>query len=70
MQHWQEEFRKKCITAQQAAGMIKDNDRIMTGNRDCRAILCELVKRYPNHAQLNQTKLNPNPTTSTTCPQS
>ena len=45
MQHWQEEFRKKCITAQQAAGMIKDNDRIMTGNRDCRAILRELVKR-------------------------
>ena len=49
MQHWQEEFRKKCITAQQAAGMIKDNDRIMTGNRDCRAILCELVKRQDLH---------------------
>lgn len=29
--------------------MIKDNDRIMTGNRDCRAILCELVKRQDLH---------------------
>lgn len=42
---WQEEFKKKCITAQQAADMIKSGDRIMTGNRDCRAVLRKLVER-------------------------
>lgn len=45
MAHWKEDFLRKLITAQQAADMIQSGDRIMTGNRDCRAILRKLVKR-------------------------
>ena len=42
---WMEEFRKKSITAQQAANLIKSGDRIMTGNRDCRAVLRRVAAR-------------------------
>lgn len=42
---WQEEYQKKQITARQAAGMIHSGDRIMTGNRECRAVLREIVAR-------------------------
>ena len=42
---WKEEFEKKSITAQQAAGLIKSGDRIMTGNRDCRAVLRRVAAR-------------------------
>ena len=42
---WKEEFEKKSITAQQAADLIKSGDRIMTGNRDCRAVLRRMAAR-------------------------
>ncbi len=45
MSLWQEEFQKKSVTAGQAAGMIQSGDRIMTGNRDCRAVLRKVVDR-------------------------
>lgn len=45
MSRWQEEFQEKLVTAQQAADMIKSGDRIMTGNRDCRAVLRKVVER-------------------------
>ena len=42
---WQEEFQRKTVTAQQAAQLIHSGDRIMTGNRECRAILHKLLER-------------------------
>lgn len=42
---WKEEYKKKTITAQEAADMIKSGDRIMTGNRDCRAVLRKVIAR-------------------------
>lgn len=46
---WENLFEEKQITAKQAAYMIKDGDRIMTGNRDCRAILKEIILRPDIH---------------------
>lgn len=45
MLRWQEEYRNKTITALQAANMIKNGDRIMTGNRDARAVLNRIMDR-------------------------
>lgn len=45
MSLWKEEYQEKQITAHQAASMIHSGDRIMTGNRDCRAILREIIAR-------------------------
>lgn len=45
MSSWQEEVQHKQITARQAAALIHSGDRIMTGNRDCRAVLREIVAR-------------------------
>lgn len=45
MSIWKEMFEQKLITAQQAADKIKNGDRIMTGNRDCRAVLHKLLAR-------------------------
>lgn len=45
MSRWMTEFEQKLITAQQAADLIKSGDRIMTGNRDCRAVLRKLIER-------------------------
>lgn len=42
---WQDEFKQKSITAQEAANLIKSGNHIMTGNRDCRAILRKLAER-------------------------
>ncbi|MCB6607920.1 acetyl-CoA hydrolase/transferase C-terminal domain-containing protein [[Clostridium] symbiosum] len=42
---WQDLYKEKTITAQQAADMIKNGDRIMTGNRDCRAVLRKVMER-------------------------
>lgn len=42
---WQEIYRQKTVTAQQAANMIHDGDRIMTGARDCRAVFDRLMER-------------------------
>lgn len=42
---WQEEYERKTVTAKQAAEMIQNGDRIMTGNRDCRALLREVIAR-------------------------
>ena len=49
MSTWQEEFQRKTVTAQQAAQLIHSGDRIMTGNRDCRAILKKLTERTDLH---------------------
>ena len=45
MTRWQKLYEEKTITAGQAADMIKSGDRIMTGNRDCRAVLRKLMER-------------------------
>ena len=45
MDLWKEEWNRKSMTAQQAAELIKNGDRIMTGNRDCRAVLRKLASR-------------------------
>lgn len=42
---WQDEFKQKSITAQEAANLIKSGNHIMTGNCDCRAILRKLAER-------------------------
>ena len=45
MDLWKEDWKRKSKTAQQAAELIKSGDRIMTGNRDCRAVLRKLAAR-------------------------
>lgn len=42
---WQEEYKRKIVSLDQAATLIKNGDRIMTGNRECRGILRKLSKR-------------------------
>lgn len=42
---WEQEYRKKQISAEKAAQMIRSGDRIMTGNRDARGVLRCLAKR-------------------------
>lgn len=42
---WQKEYKRKTVTLDEAAALIKSGDRIMTGNRECRGILRKLSKR-------------------------
>lgn len=42
---WEDEYREKTVTAQEAAAKIKSGSRIMTGNRDARAVLDAIMDR-------------------------
>ena len=45
MLHWEKEYRRKTVTAEQAAALIKSGDRIMAGNRYTLAIMKALFNR-------------------------
>jgi acyl-CoA hydrolase len=42
---WEKLYNQKKVSADEAAHMIHDGDRIMTGNRECRAVLRKIIER-------------------------